>query len=154
MGNNISTGNGQEGARIESNSTISVSGLETNYDLGDGIYLCNNFTVNTPGIVLSSINSRNNGGSGINIISNGGVNVNHSSSVLNAQSGMVMQTNGDVNIYHSVSIANNRSGIQVESAVGNPTLRLTDSAWFGNLRNPSPEDSNLKTIGNWNIIVS
>lgn len=153
MGKNISNSNGLEGARIESNSNISVTGLETTYNSGDGIYLCNNFTSNTPSISLSSISSRNNGGSGINTISNGGVTVSYSLSLLNNQSGIVVQTNGDVRINRTVSMANNRSGIQVESFEGTPILKLIDSIWFGNLRNPEPEDNNLRMIGNWILII-
>ena len=58
---------------------------------------------------------------------------------------MDITTSGDVFISDSASICNDRSGITVNITGLNKVFKLTNSSWFGNLRNPLPGDKNLVT---------
>jgi hypothetical protein len=130
--------NGYSGVNIISNGVVTVTGLETIYNGGEGLVVHNEGSplLVKPAITINSIVSRGNGGGvagyhGIVLVSKGVITVNTSWSASNTGDGFALNTISNVFVNNSTAIMNDLAGIQVENAV---TLKLTNSTWFGNLR--------------------
>jgi hypothetical protein len=130
--------NGYSGVKIISNGVVTVTGLETIYNGGEGLVVHNDGSplLVKPAITINSIVSRGNGGGvagyhGIVLVSKGVITVNNSWSASNTGDGFALNTISNVFVNNSTAIMNDLAGIHVENAV---TLKLTNSTWFGNLR--------------------
>ena len=123
---------------------VTVTDLEAIYNKLDGLVV-NNLNVAAvvkPAVTLNTIISRFNE-NGIHVTSSGVVTINSSWSASNRQDGIGIHTAGNVFINNTTSIMNDWAGIWAEATSGTPAFKLTNSTWFGNLRNPNPGDKNL-----------
>ena len=87
------------------------------------------------------------GGNGLNIWTTGVSTINGSWSIGNHGDGIKLNTTNNTFINNTASIMNDYSGIYV---IMDPLkiLKLTNSTWFGNVRNPgSIDDKNLRVPG-------
>jgi len=149
---NVMVANGQSGVYISSNGAVTVNQLESIYNTLDGLDVTNDSTATVkPAVTLNNIITRYNT-VGLYVKSTGVVTINTSWSTNNTGDGIAVHTNNNVNILNTASIMNDRSGIWVENSAGKPTLKLTGSAWFGNLRNPVIGDKNLLLGGDWFVV--
>ncbi|NTW08043.1 MAG: hypothetical protein HGA28_00545 [Anaerolineaceae bacterium] len=144
--------NGCSGVMLSSNGGVTVTGLETIYNGGEGLVVHNEGSslLVKPAITINSIVSRANGGGvagyhGIVLVSKGVITVNSTWSASNTGDGFALNTTANVFINNSTAIMNDLAGILVENA---PMLKLTNSTWFGNLRsNPGVPYKNLMFSG-------
>ena len=148
--------NGASGVLINSFGAVTVTGLEAIYNGGEGLVVHNEGStlLVAPVITVNSIVSRGNGSTvrgyhGILLVSKGVITVNNSWSAANSGDGFALDTNGNVFVNNSTAIMNALAGILVDT---NPTatLKLTNSTWFGNLRDPLPGYKNLM----YNCLIS
>ena len=94
--------------------------------------------------------------------SSGVITINNSWSVSNQGDGLRITGDANVFINNSTFIWNNNAGIWTANSTGTPTLRLTGTTWFGNLRHFSPDpglevptgDRNLWLGTGWVLMVS
>ena len=146
LGYNLAIANGGSGVNIESFGAISVTGLETTYNGVDGLDVRNNFSSITPLVTLNNIISRENSEVGMYVNSKGVVTINNSWAASNHWDGIQVFTQNNVFINNTSSIKNDWAGIFVQTTPAS-TLKLFNSSWFGNLRNPNPGDRNLMFTG-------
>ena len=153
LGGNSAWVNGGTGVNIQSNGAVNVTGLETVYNGVDGLDVHNNYTASTPLVTLNSIISRYNTGMGIYVGSKGIVTLNIAWSVGNGLDGIHVETANNVSLNNASAIGNDWAGIYVDTTPTS-TLKLTNSTWFGNLRNdPNAGDRNLMFFGGLLTIV-
>ncbi len=152
LGYNIAVANGGSGVNIESFGAVTVTGLETIYNSVDGLDVRNNFSSITPLVTLNSVISRENSQVGIFVDSKGIVTINNSWSASNHWDGIQVFTLSNVFINNTSSIKNDWAGIFVQTSPTS-TLKLSNSSWFGNLRNPTPGDRNLMFTGGFLTII-
>jgi putative surface-exposed virulence protein len=153
LGGNTAWVNGGTGVNIQSNGAVNITGLETVYNGVDGLDVHNNYTASTPLVTLNSIISRYNTGMGIYVGSKGIVTLNNSWSVGSGMDGIHLETTNNVFLNNASAIGNDWVGIYVDTT---PTsaLKLTNSTWFGNLRNdPNVGDRNLMFFGGLLTII-
>ena len=157
---NVAVANGDVGVFIESKGAVTINQLESIYNTLDGLDIQNNYSLK-PAVTLNNVITRYNL-VGMDVRSDGVVTINTSWSTNNAHDGIAVHTNNNVNILNTASTMNGWSGIWAENTVGTWTLKLTGSAWFGNLRDvPGVLDpdydplrlyKNLELKGNWNVV--
>jgi hypothetical protein len=90
--------------------------------------------------------------------SDGVVTVNNSCSIGNGFSGYDIWTPNNVFINNSSALNNNWTGfyINLNPAGGGSlgfTAKLTNSTWYGNLRNPIPGNTNLMVVDGNKVIL-
>jgi hypothetical protein len=149
-GANFNTG---VGLKIVSSGVVTVSGLYTLGNSLEGIVIDNHSALLPSAVTVNSCTMRENGtdailgGNGLNIWTTGIATINGSWSIGNHGDGISLNTTNNAFINSTGSIMNDRSGIYV---IMDPLkiLKLTNSTWFGNVRNPgSSDDKNLRVPG-------
>ncbi len=155
LGKNLAIGNNKGvGVNIVSFGAVTVTDLEAIYNKLDGLVV-NNMNVAAvvkPAVTLNTIISRFNE-NGIHVTSSGVVTINGSWSASNRQDGIGIHTAGNVFINNTTSIMNDWAGIWAEATSGTPAFKLTNSTWFGNLRNSIPGDKNLMLSPSWVLTI-
>jgi len=158
-GMNFASFNGGKGLVINSRGAVTVTGIETAGNGQDGLVIQNQSALLPAAVTVTSHYARNNGGrdddgnttyaaNGLYVESLGAVTVNSSWSYNNTNHGIAVEAvAGNVTINNTTSIANNRAGFYVLLGDGTKLFKLTNSTWFGNLREktPIPGDKNLMT---------
>jgi hypothetical protein len=152
LGGNLAISNGGSGVNIQSNGAVNVTGLETIYNGIDGLDVHNGYLGTNPLVTLNSIISRNNSQRGIYVESNGVVTINNSWSVGNGWDGIHFETDNNIFVNNTTAIKNNWAGFYIVLSQPANTLKLTNSTWFGNLRNPNLGDRNLMLTGG-NLVI-
>ena len=169
---------GAAGVKLISNGAITVNQLESDFNYGQGLWVDNSSSIALirPVVTLNSVITRNNyyNGSGIGegnrenwghgmvVRSSGVITINNSWSVSNQGDGLRITSNANVFINNSSFIWNNNAGIWTADSTSTPTLKLTGTTWFGNLRHFSPDpgldvptgDRNLWRGTGWVLMVS
>jgi hypothetical protein len=141
---------GAAGVILKSYGAVTISQLETIGNYGQGLQVdnTNSRALLKPAITLNSVisrgtmyngsgsdpSNRGNWGNGMVVKSSGVVTINNSWSAKNQGDGLRITTNANVFINNSTFIWNDNAGIWTADATGTPTIKLTDSSWFGNLR--------------------
>ena len=144
--------NGGVGVNLQSFGAVTVNQLETILNGSEGLVVDNTNTIVKPAVTLNSIISRENNVAGIFARSSGVITINNSWVASNYGDGIRIESNNNVFINNTCSIRNNLAGIRATTA-GTPTFKLTNSAWFGNLRDdPDPLDKNLMLVGGWILL--
>jgi hypothetical protein len=142
------------GVKLLSNGAVTVVQLESGYNYGQGLWVDNSGSAAQikPAVTLNSIltrgnfyngsgvevDNRENWGHGMVVKSSGVITINNSWSVSNQGDGLRITSNANVFINNSTFIGNNNAGIWTADSTGTPTLKLTGTTWFGNLRHFSP----------------
>ena len=144
--------NGGVGVNLQSNGAVTVNQLETILNGDAGLWIDNTNTSLKPAVTLNSIISRENNVTGIFARSSGVITINTSWVTSNYGDGIEIESNNNVFINNTCSIRNDWAGIRA-TTIGTPTFKLTNSAWFGNLRDdPDPLDKNLMLVGGWILL--
>lgn len=140
--------NYNNGVSIFSNGAVSVTGLEVTGNNQDKSAMWQyGLGIESGGapVTLNTIISRDNGNRGVIVLSDGVVTINNSWVAANRWDGIHVETPGKVFINNTTSINNNWAGMYL--MLSNPlNLVLNNSTWFGNLRNPNPDDRNLMIV--------
>ena len=140
-GTNFALYNGGTGVLIASNGTVTVTGLEVVGNSISGIDIDNTGALLPAAVTLNSVYARSNGLFGNWLKSDSVVTVNNSCSIGNGYSGFDIWTSNNVFINNSSALNNNWTGFYIElNRMGDGSLgftaKLTNSTWYGNLRNP------------------
>jgi hypothetical protein len=139
--------NGGAGLNVQSNGAITVSDIEL-FSNADGIVLDSSTStaVIHPAITMTKIYTHANNANGAVLKSKGVITINNTWSANNANDGLnLIATNNYIFINNTTSIGNGYTGVYAHTGTG--TLRLTNSTWFGNLKNDSLGDKNLMNDG-------
>jgi hypothetical protein len=140
--------NGGAGLYVQSNGAITISDIEL-FSNADGIVLDNSTStaVIHPAITITKIYTHTNNANGAVLKSKGVVTINNTWSANNANDGLnLIVTNNNIFINNTTSIGNGYTGVYAHTGTG--TLRLTNSTWFGNLKDdPFFGDKNLMYDG-------
>jgi hypothetical protein len=148
---NMAAFNGDNGVMINSNGAVTINQLESTNNTLDGLHVENDSGSLRPVVTLNNVITRFNL-VGMDVTSLGVVTINTSWSTNNTQDGIAVYTNNNVNILNTASTMNGYTGIWVRDSSGSWTLKLTGSAWFGNLRDgSSPRNKNLYKQGSWTV---
>ncbi len=151
VSNGHSNGMGS-GVSIISNGAVTISQLESIMNALNGLDVNNQSTgIIKPAVTLNNVITRFNI-VGLSVKSSGVVTINTSWATNNTQDGIYIDTDNHVNILNTASVMNNWTGIFVYNSGGPFTLKLTGSAWFGNLRDDPYPDTNLMKIGVWTVV--
>jgi hypothetical protein len=149
---NVAAFNGDTGVMINSNGAVTINQLESTNNTLDGLHVENDSGPLRPAVTLNNVITRYNL-VGMDVTSLGVVTINTSWSTKNTQDGIVVYTNNNVNILKTASTMNGYTGIWARNSTGTWTLKLTGSAWFGNLRDgSSPRNTNLYKQGIWIVV--
>ncbi len=157
-GNNFALYNGGRGVVIASKGAVSVTGLEVVGNSNSGIVINNDTALIPVAITLNSVYARSNNNFGIWLTSKGVVTVNNSCSIGNVYSGFDIWTPNNVFVNNSSALNNGWAGIYIELNPGGTgnlgfTAKLTNSTWYGNLKNPPVGNTNLMVIDGNKVIL-
>ncbi len=157
-GTNFALYNGGSGVIITSKGAVTVTGLEVVGNTISGIDTDNTGALVPAAVTLNSVYSRSNGWFGNWLKSSGVVTVNNSCSIGNGFSGFDIWTSNNVFINNSSALNNNWTGFYIDlNRLGEVSLgftaKLTNSTWYGNLRNPLAGNTNLMVVDGNKIIL-